>query len=321
MRHGEPTEVLELVESADAPAGQGRLVVEPDVVGLGMPDVLMIRGEYQRAAAFPMTVGGELAGTVVDAPDDSPFTLGQRVMATRVEPGGLADRVLADVSLTDAIPSGVPSEVAASIPVNYVTAHLALHRRARLSAGETVVVIGGGGGVGSAAIQLAIAAGARVLATARDGASLEACRALGADVAIDVRAESISRAVLEQTNGRGAEVIIDPVGGDSFDESCRCVAFEGRIVVVGFVGGRIADLRTNQLLLRSFSAMGVNNGKTMQERPEAHRAARQACLSLAADRQINPLIGGVWPFEEAPAALTAVAAGAVLGKVLVAVRT
>jgi len=317
VRHGEPNDVLTLVDDTDPQPEQGQVLIAPEVVGISMPDLLLCRGDYQSTNSFPFTVGGELAGVVVDVPNGSPFVPGQRVMSTNVRPGGLATHVVADVAVTDPLPDGVRADVAAAIPVNYVTAHLALHHRAGLRDGETVLVMGGAGGVGSAAIQLALASGARVLATAIDDERLDACRTLGAHTVIDARAGDLPHQVREATGGFGADVIVDPVGGDVFDDARRCVAFEGRIVVVGFIAGRIAQLSTNQLMLRSFSAVGVNNGQTMVHRPDVHRAARLACLALAARGQISPLIGGRWTFDRAPAALSALAGGSVIGKALV----
>jgi NADPH2:quinone reductase len=238
-------------------------------------------------------------------------------MSTRVQPGGLAETVVATLDLTDPVPEDLNPLIAASIPVNYVTAHLALHARARVAAGETVLVLGGAGGVGSAAIQLALAAGAHVITTALGQARLDACRELGAHVVIDPSETSVVDAVEAATGGAGADVVIDPVGGDAFDDLRRCVAFEGRVVVVGFVGGSIPSLRTNQLVLRNFAVLGVNNGLYMARRPDIHRAARLECLALAAAGAIDPLIGGRWPFERAPEALEALAHGDLVGKAVV----
>jgi NADPH2:quinone reductase len=316
-RYGEPGEVLELSDVDDLVADTGDVVIEPEVVGISMPDLLLCRGEYQSTSPFPFTVGGELSGIVVAAPDNSGLEPGQRVMTTRVQPGGLAETVVADVDLTDPVPDGVSPVVAASIPVNYVTAHLALHHRARVKAGETVLVLGGAGGVGSAAIQLALAAGARVITTALGAARREACHRLGAQVVVEPTEEDVVGAVEAATEGAGADVIIDPVGGEAFDDVRRCVAFEGRVVIVGFVGGSIPSLRTNQLVLRNFAALGVNNGLYMARRPEVHRAARLDCLALAAAGGIDPLIAGRWPFDRAPEALQALAQGNLVGKAVV----
>jgi NADPH2:quinone reductase len=201
-----------------------------------------------------------------------------------------------------------------------VTAHLALHRRAALQPGETVLVQGGAGGVGSAAVQLAVAHGARVIATAVDDERTAACRWLGADIVVNPLVGVLHDVVMDATSGRGVDVVIDPVGGDAFDESRRCVAFEGRLVVVGFVAGRIAELRTNALVLRNFTVMGVNNGLYMATRPDVHRDARSELLRLADEGRIEPLVAGRWPFVDAPAALERLAAGQLIGKALVDVE-
>jgi NADPH:quinone reductase len=314
---GEPSDVLRLDDLAEVGSATGTLVVAPEAVGVNMPDLLVCRGGYQELPGFPFVLGSELAGTVVD-PGAGPFTLGQRVMALARPPdGALAEQVPVLIGDTVAVPDGVSSDVAASIPVNYVTAYLALHTRARLAPGETVLVQGGAGGVGSAAVQLALARGARVIATAVDEPRAEACRKLGAELVLNPRHEDVVSAVLGHTSGRGVDVAIDPVGGDAFDQCRRTMAFEGRLVVVGFAGGGIATLKTNHPVLRNYEVLGVNNSLYLRQRPDVHRAVRKALLGLAAAGQITPLIHGVWPFRDAPGALGALADGIVIGKALV----
>jgi NADPH2:quinone reductase len=166
-------------------------------------------------------------------------------------------------------------------------------------------------------VQLARAAGARVFATARDEAGAVACRTLGAELVWNPADVDVTAAVLEATGGAGVDVAIDPVGGDAFDQTRRCMGFEGRLVVVGFVSGRIAELRTNALVLRNFAVLGVNNSMYMARRPEVHRAVRTALLGMAREQRIEPLIAGTWAFEDAPDALVALGAGSLVGKALV----
>jgi NADPH2:quinone reductase len=316
-KFGEPRDVLRLDELPEAGPAEDKLVVAPEAVGVNMPDLLVCQGGYQELPPFPFILGSELAGTVID-PGSAPFAPGQRVMAlARLPDGALAEQVPVLIQDTVAVPDGVSSEVAASIPVNYVTAYLALHIRARLVPGETVLVQGGAGGVGSAAVQLALAHGARVIATAVDEARAETCRKLGAELVLNPRHEDVVSAVLDHTGGRGVEVAIDPVGGDAFDQCRRTMAFEGRLVVVGFAGDRIATLKTNHPVLRNYGVLGVNNSLYLRQRPDAHRAVRKELLGLAAAGQITPLIHGVWPFRDAPSALGALADGVVIGKALV----
>jgi NADPH2:quinone reductase len=314
---GEPRDVLRLDELPETGPAEGTLVVAPEAVGVNMPDLLVCRGGYQELPPFPFVLGSELAGTVID-PGSGPFASGQRVMALARPPAGaLAERVPVLVQDTVAVPDAVSSEVAASIPVNYVTAYLALHTRARLAPGETVLVQGGAGGVGSAAVQLALAHGARVIATAIDEPRAEACRALGAELVLNPLHDDVVAAVLEHTVGRGVDVAIDPVGGEAFDQCRRTMAFEGRLVVVGFAGGGIATLKTNHPVLRNYAVFGVNNSLYLLRQPDVHRAVREVLLDLAAAGKVSPLFHGVWSFDDAPAALGALADGAVIGKALV----
>ena len=310
---GEPDEVLVLDDVDVADPGDGQIVVAPDAVGVNMPDLLVCRGGYQELPPLPFVLGSELAGTVVEVSAGSAFAPGQRVMAlARVPDGALAERVDAV-----AVPDEVASGVAASIPVNYVTAYLALHTRAAVRPGEIVLVQGGAGGVGSAAVQLAVGHGARVIATAVDEPRAEACRALGAELVLNPLQDDVVAAVLEHTGGHGVDVALDPVGGDAFDQCRRVMAFEGRLVVIGFAGGAIASLKTNHPVLRNYAVLGVNNSLYLRERPDVHRSVREALLALAASRTVDPLVHGTWPFADAPQALAALGKGSVIGKALV----
>jgi len=187
--------------------------------------------------------------------------------------------------------------------IAHQTAHVGLHRRAALREGETVLVHAGAGGVGSAAIQLAKAAGARVFATAGGAEKVEICRELGAEIVVDYREENFVDAVKEATGGRGADVIFDPVGGDVFDLSRKCVAFEGRIVVVGFAGGRIASAPTNHALVKNYSVTGLHWGLYNKVMPELVPETHEALIKLYEQGKIDPLIYKTVPFEEVPEAL------------------
>jgi len=210
----------------------------------------------------------------------------------------------------------MPFEAAAALHIVYQTAHFALHRRAGLREGETVLVHAGAGGVGSAAIQLAKAAGAQVIATAGGGEKVEVCRKLGAETAIDYREENFIEAVKEATGGRGADVIFDPVGGDIFDGSRRCVAFEGRIVVIGFAGGRIAEAPTNHLLVKNYSVVGLHWGLYAKVMPRLIPETHQALMRLYEEGKIDPLIYKSVPFEELPDALNLLGSRSTYGKLV-----
>jgi NADPH2:quinone reductase len=200
--------------------------------------------------------------------------------------------------------------------VTYQTGYLALHRRAALRAGEALLVHAGAGGVGSAAIQLGRASGARVIATAGGPEKVEVCRDLGADVVIDYRAGDFVAAVKDATDGRGADVIYDSVGGDTFDRSRKCIAFEGRILVIGFAGGRIADAPTNHALIKNYAIVGVHWGLYNLYQPERIRDTHAELVRLHADGLIDPLVSRVVPMGEVPTALGRLANRGTWGKLV-----
>jgi len=214
------------------------------------------------------------------------------------------------------IPPSMPFAPASALHVVYQTGHLALHRRAHLQPGETLLVHAGAGGVGSAAIQLGLAAGARVIATAGGAEKVEVCRALGAHLAIDYRETDFVDAVKEFTGGRGADVIYDPVGGDTYDRSTKCIAFEGRILIVGFTGGRFADARTNHVLIKNYSVVGVHWGLYNVMNPQLIRDTHDELVGLFEAGAIDPLISERVSLEGVPAALARLGARGTYGKVV-----
>jgi NADPH2:quinone reductase len=315
---GEPLDVLALEGELPEPEpGPGEILVDVDAAGVSFPEVMLIRGTYQEALTLPSIPGTELAGTVIRSGPGTSFTPGQRLVGlARAPHGALAQRSLLHVDSAAAIPADVSPSTAVALPVNGVTAHLALHHRAHVRPGEWVLVHGAAGGIGTAALQLARAAGARVIAVAAGSDRLDLVGRLGADVVIDEQ-EDIVSAVKHATAGRGADVVIDPVGGDAFDASRRCIAFEGRIVVVGFTSGRIPDLSVNHLILKTFSVLGVNNGAYQKREPNVPRRALIALLELCATGSYHPHIHREYEFSDAAAALADVAAGRVPGKAVV----
>jgi NADPH2:quinone reductase len=314
-RLGDPEQALELAGIEEPRPGPGEVVIQVQAAALNFFDILLCRGEYQERPGLPFTPGGEISGTVHEAGES--MRAGQRVIATPPLPrGGYADRVAVPESSVLPIPESMPFEKAAALPITYQTAHVALHHRARLESGETVLVHAGAGGVGSAAIQIARAAGARVIATAGGPEKVEVCRELGAELAIDYREENFVDAVKEATEGRGTDVIFDPVGGDVFDGSRRCVAFEGRILVVGFAGGRIAEAPTNHVLVKNYSVVGMHWGLYTRVMPDLIRNTHRDLVRLYNDGEIDPLISSTVPFEELPKALRRLGGRGTYGKVV-----
>jgi NADPH2:quinone reductase len=316
---GEPGQVLRLAEVDDPSPAAGQLLVRVAGAALNFPDVLMCRGQYQMRPPLPFTPGVELSGEVVAVgPGVTRFAPGDAVIGLPSPPsGGLAElAVLAEEAVLSAVPTFTPVQNAAFL-LTYQTGHVGLHRRAGLRAGETLLVHGGAGGVGTAAIQLGKAAGARVIATAGGPEKVDLCRRLGADAAIDYTATDFVPAVKELTDGRGADVIYDPVGGEVFERSLKVVAFEGRVVVVGFTSGRIGQLAANHALLKNYSVVGLHWGLYRQRDPAVVLAAHAELLKLAADGQIAPYVSEEVPLADAPAALDRLASRRTVGKVVV----
>jgi NADPH:quinone reductase len=315
QRLGNPEQALKLAE-VEAPRPEpGEVVIEVEAAALNFFDILLCRGEYQESPELPFTPGGEVSGTVHEA--GGGMQAGQHVIATPPLPrGGYADRVAVPESSVFPIPDSMPFDKAAALPITYQTAHVALRHRAQLEPGETVLVHAGAGGVGSAAIQIAKAAGATVIATAGGSEKVEVCEKLGAEIAIDYREENFVEVVKEATEGRGADVIFDPVGGDVFDGSRRCVAFEGRIVIIGFAGGRIADAPTNHVLVKNYSVVGMHWGLYTRVMPGLIRNTHEDLIRLYNAAEIDPLISGTVSFEELPNALEKLSGRGTYGKVV-----
>jgi NADPH:quinone reductase len=315
---GEPADVLRLDAVPVPQPAVGEAVIEVEATGLNFPDVLLCRGLYQERPPLPFIPGLEVAGRVVATGPAAKVAAGQRVAAVATPPrGGLAEQVCVRGGDVLPIPETMPSVTAAAMVITYGTGHLALHRRAGLRPGETLLVHGGGGGVGSAAIQLGRAAGARVIATATGAERVEACRRLGAHEVLDHATTDFVEAVKELTRGRGADVVYDPVGGDVFDRSRRCVAFEGRILVIGFAGGRIPEAPANHVLVKNYSVVGVHWGLYRRLLPHVVSDCHERVVDLHREGLIDPLIGARLPFSEAARGVAMLAERRAVGKIVV----
>lgn len=311
---GDPIDRLVLDEVEAPEPRPGGVVVASEAVGLAFPDVLQVRGEYQVKPPLPFVPGSETAGTVVavgEGVDDG--LVGRRVVALG---GGLSEQVALPASSAFEVPEGLSSAKAAAIPMNYCTTWFALHDRARLQAGETLLVTGASGGVGSAAIQLGRAAGARVIAVAGGPEKVAACEALGADSVIDHReVDDLVAEVRSLTDGRGVDVAYDPVGGDVFQQVRRCMAWDGRLLVIGFVAG-IPELATNHVLLKNYSVVGVHWGASLARDPESLGRQVASVFALAEAGAVDPLLHPPYAFEDAPQALQDIYDRRVVGKVV-----
>ena len=319
---GDPKDALKLEELEEPRPGPGEVLIEVEAAALNFFDILLCQGKYQERPDPPFTPGAEVAGAVVEAGDGAALEPGTRVLATPPLPrGGYAEKVVAPAEGgVFPIPEAMPYEKAAALHIVYQTAYMGLHRRAGLREGETVLVHAGAGGVGSAAIQVATAAGARVIATAGGAEKVRVCEELGAEISLDYREEDFVGAVKEATGGRGADVIFDPVGGDVFDRSRRCVAFEGRILVVGFASGRIAEAPTNHALVKNYSVVGLHWGLYNKVMPELVSANHEALVGLYAAGKIDPLVHKNVPFEEIPEALELLGSRKTHGKLVATPR-
>lgn len=258
---GSPAEVIALGTREVPQPGPGELQIEVAAAGMGLPDVLMCKGEYAYSPALPFTPGQEVVGVITAAGEGAASdAIGRRVMGVTAfysGNGGYAEYCLAPEFAVYPVPDGMSDAEAAAFGIPYHTAWVGLKWRADLKQGEVVLVHGGAGGTGSAAIQLGAALGARVIATAGSDDRLEYCKSLGADHGINYREADFAAAVLECTDGRGADIVYDPVGGEVFERSVSCIASGGRLLAVGFACGRWGVADTRELVMRNGSVMGV----------------------------------------------------------------
>ncbi|WP_031073055.1 NADPH:quinone oxidoreductase family protein [Streptomyces sp. NRRL WC-3742] len=313
-RLGEPAEVMRLADDTPQPEpGPGQLLVRVRAAAVNFPDALMLRGHYQVRPPLPFTPGVELCGEVAAGPRG-----GERLIGTPVLPhGAFAEYALLDAATAFPAPPALDDAEAAALHIGYQTAWFALHRRARLQPGETLLVHAAAGGVGSAAVQLGRAAGARVIAVVGGPEKADAARALGADLVVDRRTEDFVTAVKQATDGHGADVVFDPVGGDAYTGSTKCVAFEGRIVVVGFAAGQIPAPALNHALVKNYSILGLHWGLYNTRDPHAVHAAHEKLTELAETGVVRPLVSARLPLADAAEAVQRVADGRSTGRLVV----
>jgi NADPH2:quinone reductase len=319
--NGEPRDVMRLEEVPDPEPGPGQLLVRVRAANVNFPDALMCRGEYQVRPDFPFTPGVELCGEVLAAGEGAEGEAAQpgtRVIAQPVLPAGaFAERTVVAAATARPAPDGLDDAEAAALHIGYQTGWFALHRRARLQPGETLLVHAAAGGVGSAAVQLGRAAGARVIGVVGGEAKARTARELGCERVIDRREDDLVAAVKEATGGRGADVVFDPVGGEAYARSVKCIAFEGRIVIVGFAGGAIPTPGLNHALIKNYSIMGLHWGLYAAKDPAAVEACHRELTGLAAKGEIHPLVSERVPLAEAADAVQRVFDGITTGRVVV----
>lgn len=316
---GEPEQVLELRDIPEPVPAPGQVLVRVRAAAANFPDVLMCRGQYQEQFVHPFTPGIELCGDVVaTGAAVTGWAAGDRVLGGAALPAGaFAEFALMPAYDVHAAPASLDDADASALHVAYQTSWFALHHRARLREGETLLVHAAAGGVGSAAVQLGKAAGARVIAVVGTADKIEVALAQGADIVVDRSSASFVEVVKDATGGRGADVVFDPVGGESFVGSTRCIAFEGRIVLIGFASGEIPAIRANHVLIKNYAVLGLHWG-VYRTRDEARvRRCYEELVRLSDAGLLRPLVGERIPLDAVPAGLERLASGRTVGRVVV----
>lgn len=315
--YGHYDDVLKWTERPAPVAGPGQALVRTAAVSLNFPDLLIVQGLYQHKAPLPAVPGVEAVGVVEAVGPSSKFKLGDRVVGFCHGGGTLADLFLVDNASAWPVPPHVSDEQAAALSVVYGTSYFGLVHRAHLAPGETLLVLGAAGGVGLAAIQLGKLLGATVIACAGDARKLEVCRLQGADHLVNYRTENLIDRVKEITGGEGANVIYDPVGGDTFDQCKRAVAWDGRMVIIGFASGRIPSIECNRILLKNMSVVGLAWGQYLDRGSRLPEEAQFRFYDMLARRQIDPVIYRTLPFAEVKAGMRLIESREVYGKVVI----
>jgi NADPH:quinone reductase len=307
---------LRRVDGPPVDAPRGHVVVEVHAIGCNFADILITQGRYQKRPPVPFAPGAEVAGVVARVgPGASAWKPGQRVLAL-LDWGGYASEVAAPADRVFALPEGVSFDDAVALGIAYHTAWFALKHRAPLRSGETLLVHAAAGGVGLAAVQLGVAMGARVIGTAGSAEKLALAREHGAHEVLSYRDADWVDRVRELTGGRGADVVFDPVGGDAFEGSTRCIAWEGRLHVVGFASGRIPSMAMNRVLLKNISLVGLHLGPYLEHDPALVARAAEDLFALCLRGACRPVVSAVHPLEEASRALAALGGRGTVGKVI-----
>jgi NADPH2:quinone reductase len=315
---GEPAKVMTLVDVADPEPGPRQVVVRVLASPANFPDVLMCRGLYQVKPDLPFTPGVELCGEVVAVGSEvTRLAVGDRVVGASTMPyGGFGELSLMDEALAFPAPDALDDGQAASLYIGYQTGWFGLHRRANLKAGETLLVHAAAGGVGSAAIQLGKAAGARVIGVVGGPEKAEVALTLGADVVIDRHEQDFVEVVKAETGGKGADVIYDPVGGETYLRSTKCIAWEGRILIIGFAGGDIQSAPLNHALIKNYAIVGLHWGMYNLYDPPAVLECHAALTALADQGLVNPLVSERLPLGDVAAGVQRLADGETVGRVV-----
>ena len=311
---------LRLVETPRPVPDRGQVLIRNRAAALNFFDILQVQGKYQVRPPLPFTPGAEVAGTIEAVGSDAgAFSAGDRVQAI-VPMGAFAEYCVAAADSVFRIPETMGFAEAAAMPIVYQTSYFALKRRAALQPGEWLLVHAAAGGVGCAAVQIGKALGSRVIATAGNDHKLDFCRTQGAEHALLYNDSTWVDRVKEITGGRGADVIYDPVGGDITTLSLKCLAWEGRLLIIGFAGGAIPKIEANRLLLKNVSAVGLYWGDYRKYNPALIAPAQQELFALFEAGQIRPMVSKAWPFEQLIPAMQALGSRQTVAKVVLSLE-
>jgi NADPH:quinone reductase len=312
-----PPEQLAIEDVADPVAGPREAVIDVHACGVNFPDVLMVQDLYQFKPGLPFSPGGEVSGVVSAVGlEVTEVSVGDRVVAA-CGFGGFAEKVAVRASSIHRVPDGVDLTAAAALLTTYGTSYHALRDRAGLRAGETLLVLGAGGGVGLAAVELGVQMGAEVIAAASTPGKLDACRDRGAAATIDYTTTDLKAWLKEYTGGRGVDVVYDPVGGDLAEPALRSTGWQGRYLVIGFAAGDIPRIPLNLPLLKGCSIVGVFYGEHAARDPQMNRAMIVELLDMLADGRIRPRVSAQFPLERSADALRELMDRRVIGKAVV----
>ena len=313
----EPSE-LRVQDIEEPELRPGSLAIEVRAAGCNFFDILMCQGKYQLKPPFPFVPGAEVAGVVTKVGEGvEGFAEGDRILSSPGL-GGFAERAVVPALGSYALPEGMSFEEGAAFPVIYPTSYAGLVFRADLQPGEDLLVHAAAGGVGLAAVQIGKALGARVIATAGSAEKLEVARENGADDTIDYRQEDFVERVMALTDGKGADVIYDSVGGDVFDKSLKCIAWNGRLLVIGFASGTIPSVKVNRILLKNIAITGLHWGAHAAKEPKKITQTMDALFDLYRDGKVRPVIYKSYALEELSEGLAALSGRRTYGKVIVA---
>ena len=312
-----PAENLTLADIEAPQLLPGHVIVEIRACALNFPDVLMIEGKYQSLPPFPFTPGGEFAGVVSEVADDvQNWQLGDEVFGACGH-GAMAEHICVSAKSLRAKPQSMGFAQASGISTTYGTSYYALKQRANLQAGETLLVLGAAGGVGLAAVELGKAMGARVIAAASSPEKLRIAQQAGADNLIDYSDGELKEKVKTLTEGKGADVIYDPVGGPMFDQCMRCINWGGRVLIVGFVGGDIPKVPTNLILLKSCQVVGVFYGAFSGRFPAENQQNFVEIIDMFNSGNLKALVGGEYALDDYVDALNCLSQRRAVGKIVV----